>query len=329
MEEYLEFKPLIKSAHYQTLIGTVIDFEWELSSKTHYIQLEDEDKMTVEVSCPTNWEEEKGIILLVHGLCGSHKSHYMKRLARQFYKKGVKVGRINLRNCGSGRGLSRRIYNSGSSGDILEVIKYFKKQTPNAPILLMGFSLGANISLKLGGELKKSGRDYLKGLIAVGPPVDLLSSARLFTLPQNQIYARYFLKLLIEDIYFLHSVYKDLPPVHFPEGLTLGDFDEIYVAPRSNFTSALEYYRHSSSKRVIHEITIPTRILFAKDDPIICSTALDSVQLPDNITLYKTEYGGHIGFMGLNIFKEFRWMDNVVISWAEEMLYTNHSKDKN
>lgn len=321
MEEYLNFKPLIKSAHYQTLIGTVIDFEWELSSKTHYIQLEEEDKLTVEVSSPKDWEEEKGIILMVHGLCGSHKSHYMKRIARQMYKKGIKVGRINLRNCGSGRGLSRKIYNSGSSSDILVTIKYFKKQFPKAPILLMGFSLGANISLKLGGELKESGNEYLKGIIAVGPPVDLLSSARLFTLPQNQIYAKYFVKLLVDDIYFLHNIYKDLPPVQFPENLTLGEFDDIYVAPRSNFTSALDYYHHSSSKRVISDIAVPTRILLAKDDPIISSTSLDNVNLPKNVTLYKTEYGGHIGFMGLNIFKEFRWMDNVVVAWGEEMLY--------
>jgi len=320
MEHKLDFTPLIKSSYYQTLFGTALDFERDLTSKTHIIQLENDDKTTVEISTPKGWELEDGIVLLVHGLCGSHKSHYMKRLARRFYKKGIKVGRINLRNCGSARGLAKGIYHSGCSYDVLAALKYVKRLFPEAPIVLMGFSLGANISLKLAGELKETGHDLLKGVVAVGPPVDLLSSARLLMEPKNQLYANYFLKMLLDDIYFLHNHFNDLPPINFPKDLTLLDLDEIYIAPRINFTSALEYYYYCSSKRVICDITLPTRILLAKDDPIISSTALDDMQLPKNINLFKTEYGGHIGFVGLNIFKEFRWMDNLVISWGEEML---------
>lgn len=320
-DDYLHFNPLIKSSYYQTLIGSIIDFEFDLGSISHRIELPDGDLLSIEVSTPEKWESTNWTVLMVHGLCGSHKSHYMKRIARGFYKNGLQVIRINLRGCGSGRGLAKGIYHSGSSQDVFEVVKYAQKAFPSSPKLLIGFSLGGNISLKLAGELGFEGKNYLKGVIAVSPPADLLSSARLFTLSENQFYANYFIKLLMKEVNFRHK-YFDLPPHKIPKNVSLTEFDEIYTAPIAKFSSAFEYYYYSSSKRVISEISVPTRILFANDDPIIKSTVLDDVALPSHIKVYKTKHGGHIGFVGLNIFKEFRWMDKIIIDWVREMTMT-------
>ncbi len=321
-ESYLNFKPLIKSSYYQTLIGSAIDFEPELRSKTHYIKLSDGDVIAIEISTPKNWKSDDWSVLMIHGLCGSHKSHYMKRIARKLYKSGVQAIRINLRGCGSGKGLAKGIYHSGSSGDILQVVENLHNMFPESQKLLFGVSLGANISLKLAGELGSEAKKYLKGVVAVSPPADLLSSARLFTLPENQFYASYFLRLLVSEVNFRHK-YFDLPPHNLPKKVTLAQFDEIYTAPIAKFSSALEYYYYSSSKRVVTKIALPTKILFANDDPIIKASILDDVALPSNVSIYKTEHGGHIGFVGLNIFKEFRWMDKIVTDWISEFRYTN------
>lgn len=315
---YLNFKPLIKSSYYQTLIGSAIDFEPELASKTHHVELPDGDVLALEISTPKNWSQGDWSVLMIHGLCGSHKSHYMKRIARKLNKKGIQAIRINLRGCGSGKGLAKQIYHSGSSDDILEILEYLKRLFPHSPKLLMGVSLGANVSLKLGGELGAFGKEYLKGIIAISPPADLLSSARLFTLPQNQIFANYFLKLMLDDVYYRHEHF-DLPPHNLPPDVTLNELDDLYIAPKAKFSSAFEYYYYASSKRVVSQISIPTKILFANDDPIIKATILDDVALPSNVMVYKTEHGGHIGFMGFNIFKEFRWMDNIIIDWVDDL----------
>jgi uncharacterized protein len=314
-EPLLTFKPLIKSSYYQTLIGSIIDFEPELSSKNHLITLSDGDLISLEISTPNKWKKSDFSVIMIHGLCGSHKSHYMKRIARKLSNKGVQAIRVNLRGCGSGRGLSKGIYHSGSSDDILQVLENLRSLFPDSPKLLLGISLGANISLKLAGELGSEAGKYLKGVIAVSPPTDLLSSARLFTLPENQVYANYFLKLLMNEVNFRHKHF-DLAPHNLPKSVTLNDFDELYTAPTAKFSSAFEYYYYSSSKRVVHKIDLPTKILFAKDDPIIKASILDDVELPQNVSIYKTEHGGHIGFVGLNIFKEFRWMDKIVTDWV-------------
>ncbi len=318
MEHYLNFKPLIKSPYCQTILGTSLNFDWEIPSRTHYVRLKDGDSLALEISTPKNWKGDSWTIFLVHGLCGSHKSHYMKRIAKKLNKIGYQAVRINLRNCGSGRGLSKGIYHSGSSDDVYEAILDVSKHFPNSKKGLMGFSLGGNIALKLLGELGSNAPGIIDQVIAVGAPVDLLSSARMFMLPKNQIYAKYFLRMLMSQINFIHSHFKDLPPHNLPDDITITDFDELYVAPRAKFASALDYYYYCSSKRVLKNIVVPTKILFAEDDPIINSKVLNGMKLPQNIQIYKTQHGGHIGFMGQNIFRDFRWMDNQVVQWAQE-----------
>jgi predicted alpha/beta-fold hydrolase len=326
MEYFLDFKPLIKSPYCQTIMGTTLSFEIEVPSKTHYVRLKDGDLLALEISVPKGWEEKNGTAILVHGLCGSHKSHYMRRITKKLLKNNLQVARVNLRGCGSGRGFARGIYHSGCSEDVFEALKSIVHHFPNSNKILIGFSLGGNVVLKLAGELQKDGRDFLKGVIAIGPPVDLLSSARLFNHPKNQIYAKYFLRLLLSDIHYLHTHFPDLPPHGLPPNVSMNDFDELYVAPRANFSNALEYYRLCSSKRVIPEITVPTKILLAEDDPIIKAHTLDSVKIPQNVDIYKTQYGGHIGFMGMNVFKEFRWMDNVLGGWIKEFIGNKNSQ---
>jgi hypothetical protein len=315
----LDFKPLIKSSYYQTVIGSAFDFEREPISTAEHVPLPDGDLMSAEVSTPEGWEPENHMVILVHGLCGSHKSHYMKRITNRLLKMGVKVVRVNLRGCGSGKGLAKGIYHSGSSFDVFEVIQHFHKKFPQSPKILTGFSLGANISLKLAGELSEKAPNFLKAVVAISPPVDLMSSARLFTLPENQFYANYFVKLLVKEVEFRHK-YFNLPPHGIPSNVTLTTFDEIYTAPFAKFSSAYEYYYYSSSKRVIRNVKIPARILFAEDDPIIKANNLDDIDLPSNVSVYKTNHGGHIGFLGRNIFKELRWMDKIVIDWIDNFM---------
>ncbi len=64
------------------------------------------------------------------------------------------------------------------------------------------------------------------------------------------------------------------------------------------------------------DILIPCNILFSEDDPIIPSNLLDSIKLPDNIRVYKTKYGGHMGYLGSPLSKGgFHWIDEVLLEW--------------
>jgi len=322
MKKKMNFKPLLKSPYFQTVFANYMDFAKEPPSKVHFVKLSDGDVMALEVSTPKGWTEDKGTVAMIHGLCGSSKSPYIKRLSKRVYDSGRQAVRINMRGCGIGRGLAKHIYHSGCSPDIEKILLDIKKHFPSTEIVLVGYSLGANVTVKLSGELGRKNSNLLKGAVAVSPPMNLLSSARLLALPQNDKFGEYFSKLMYKHIDNLHKSFPDLPPHNLSPKIHVNDIDERYIARRANFSNALDYYKQCSSKPFIPDIKIPLDILLAIDDPIINAHELDDVNLPENVHVHKTDHGGHIGFVGMNILKEFRWMDNIVQEWIEKIFTT-------
>jgi uncharacterized protein len=318
MKKNLPFIPLIKDPHAHAIVCKVLDFQMDTPSNTHYFELDDGDIMTYEVSEPKN-KKILWTIVTLHGLCGSHKSAYNRRLTKRFVQMGYRVIRINLKGCGSSRGLTKGIYHSGCSSHILKLVIHFKEHYSESNFLQIGFSLGANVTLKMVGEGGRKIREILQGVIAISPPCDLFASNRRFSLPENAFLSRYFLRLLVDDVYHIHKIY-DLGDPGFPEGMTLYDFDEYYVAPRANFKGALDYYASCSSMHVVENIRIPTTIQFAKDDPIIKHDSIDDKNLYRGVEVIKTRYGSHIGYVGLNLFKDLRWLDNRICEWAQDVI---------
>jgi len=320
MAKRLKFDPfpLFPGSHQQTIIGSFYLLPRKVQSVTRLITLSDGDQVSIEITEPMDCIETDPTVFMVHGLCGSHESPYMIRLAKKLSEKGYRVIRFNMRGCGSSKGKSKKLYHSGRSDDVLEALKYIKNETPKSKITLMGFSLGGNIVLKLSGELNTEASNLIEKVIAVGAPVDLFSSVCLMQEPENQFYQNYFLKLLTQDIEYRQDLFSDVEKVKIPKNINLLEFDEGYTAPQCGFDSAIDYYKKSSSRNVIHNIDIPCRILFSEDDPIISSTSLDHLSLKDHIQIYKTKRGGHLGYLGIPGRKNgFHWMDQIVIDWVE------------
>jgi uncharacterized protein len=309
--------PMMRGSHKQTIMGSILHWQRNPRSKRHLVDLPDGDKIAIEMTTPKSWKEDELTVVMVHGLCGSHKSPYLVRMARKLYKRGIRCVRINLRGCGSGKGHAKHIYHSGRSEDIYAVLKYLKNATPQSEMILIGFSLGANIVLKLAGELGLIATTCLRKVIAIAPPTDLYTSVQMLHQPENQIFERYFLKLLLADVKYRERKFSDIPKVNLPGNLTLYEFDRIYVAPQCGFKNAFDYYDKCSSKWVIGEIEVPCKILFSEDDPIIDHSCLDGLQLPDNVQIFKTKHGGHLGFLGSPIRGDMHWMDRLLLDWIQ------------
>jgi len=231
-------------------------------------------------------------------------------MAKRLEAIGIRAVRMNLRGCGSGKGLARKLYHSGRSEDALAILKALKEEHPDSPITLVGYSLGGNIALKLAGELQHLAQTYLKKVIAVCPSVDLHASVLLFQKPENGIYERKFFKDLKKHV-------KDLDPSFIlPKTMRIIDFDNVFTAPRSGFAGALDYYSKCSAAPFVPRIELTCQILFAEDDPFISHSSLDFLRLPPNVKIFKTKQGGHLGFLGNPFHKKgFRWLDSLLIEW--------------
>jgi hypothetical protein len=319
----LPFEPfaLFSGSHQQTIIGSFLHMEKEPKSQRLMVTLPDMDSLALEITTPSSWKPTDPTIVMIHGLCGSHRSPYLIRMTKKLSKLGFRCVRLNLRGCGSGKGHAKQLYHAGRSDDVYEALSLLRKQYPESPIVLVGFSLGGNIALKLAGELGSFGEKYLTGVIAVGAPVDLFSSVNLVNQKNNRIYERYFVRLLKSEVAYRHKKYPDLEKIHLPKRLTMFEFDEYYTAPQSGFKNAIDYYRKCSSVIFIPQISVPCTILFSEDDPIVSSKTLDEIKLPENIRVFKTKRGGHLGYLSSPLSKGgFHWMDEVLIRWVQEKI---------
>ena len=167
------------------------------------------------------------------------RSGYMIRLARKLYRKGTKVVRVNLRGCGWGKGLSKLLYNAGTSGDVLKVLQGLKNEASASEITLCGFSLGGNLILKLAGELGTGAKELVKTFIAVCAPLDLAQAVQTIQAKRNRFYHSYYLK------HIHRQARPGIPQTIF----TLYEFDDAITAPPWGYKGAAHYYEECSSIR--------------------------------------------------------------------------------
>ena len=88
---------LFSNSHTQTIIGSFMGAPVTAPpSHSEFVLLSDKDQLAMEVSTPKKWKNTDPTVVLVHGLCGSHKSAYLVRLARKLKRKNGCLNRRNL-----------------------------------------------------------------------------------------------------------------------------------------------------------------------------------------------------------------------------------------
>jgi predicted alpha/beta-fold hydrolase len=316
-----DFRPLpfLRNGHLQTLLGHWLPGpQVKLPTQVQLVRLPDGDAVALHDTTPQGWQPGDRIAVLVHGLTGSHLSRGVQRLALLLLRHGVRTVRVDLRGAGITLPLSRRTYNGSDSADLRAAVLEIQRQNPHSPLLVVGNSLGGNITLKMAGELADETPSQLRCLAVVSPPIDLGLCCALMSLPRNRIYEGFYLRALISEARQRQRHFPDLPPLSFPQRMTMRLFDDLYTAPRCGFEDALDYYRRGSSAPLIGRIRVPTLILTARDDPFIAVEPFEQLAPSPTVTLRIVPHGGHLGFLGWGGSGGLRWADRSVVSWMLE-----------
>jgi predicted alpha/beta-fold hydrolase len=254
--------------------------------------------------------------VLVHGLAGCAEASYMVRLGVRLVRLGIRVVRVNLRGSGAGFGLARGIYHAGRSEDLRAVLDWLNPRLGAAPIALVGFSLGANLVLKLAAEAAAEPIPGLDCVLAANPPIDLAACARRMARPENRLYDWNFVRWLRAMVCRLHRRFPELGPVHLDGVRTLYDFDDRYTARRNGFASADDYYARCSLVTALARITIPGLIIHARDDPFIPHEPFERAPWPPNLSLELIRHGGHLGYLSRRPWQgDRRWLDARLTAW--------------
>jgi len=272
---------------------------------------------------PTNITN-KPIVMLFHGLAGSYKSHYIQGTMQELDKNGFNSVIVHFRSCSGIINKKVQTYHSGKTDDALEYMSSLKERFPNTKLFGIGFSLGANMLLKLLGEEKEN--SLLTSAVAVSAPMMLDVCANSI----NKGFSKFYEQMLVKDLntllkqkYETHDMRKiiGIKKEDIKNIKTFWEFDEIYTAKVNGFKSAKDYYTKCSSRQFLKDIQTPTLIIHAKDDPFMSAQILpskDEVSLHVELEIY--ENGGHVGFINGSLLKPEYWLEKRVVEYFKEFI---------
>lgn len=264
----------------------------------------------------------KDLVVLIHGLEGSSESTYMISTTKELNRAGFDTVCFNLRGCSGEDNRLLQTYHSGKTEDVSFVVNYLLENYDYEKIVIVGFSLGGNLTLKYFGEFATQLDTKIACGIAVCVPIDLTTAGKLMASIKNKIYMEEFLKTL--RIKVLDKAEK------FPEyevdrdkllrAKNFRDFDELYTAPVFGFDGPEDYWLKASSKPYIHKIEKPFLLLSALDDPFLPANCYpyDEAKALDNFFLETPKYGGHVGFMSSFKQQENRWLERRILNFIAE-----------
>jgi predicted alpha/beta-fold hydrolase len=319
---WVEFEPhhVLKTGHAQTLAAFFLSaLAHPERAHKHHVLLDDEDSLVLHDDRPADWQPGDRVAILIHGVCGTHRSPYCVRVARRLNGAGIRTFRIDLRGCGAGESLARKPYHGGCSPDLLAAVRWLTRVCPGSPITVLGFSLGGNITLKMLGEAPELIPPEVDQAVAVSPPIDILETARQLKRGSGRFYDHYFAGLLYKQLLKRRRLRSDLMDVKFRRRpRTVWEFDDVFTAPLGGFASAEDYYQKCSSALVVQNITTPTLVIMASNDPLIPVAPFQAAPWSPAVTLRMTNGGGHLGFIGRRTADPDRhWMDWRVVEWMK------------
>jgi predicted alpha/beta-fold hydrolase len=310
------FRPLFRNPHLLTIFANFavrrLD-EVRFPVHARYYQTEPNVQVLVHEHRPEGTIQ--GHIVTVHGLEGSSNAGYVRSMAQLALENGYAVHRSNLRSCGGTEALCGTMYHAGLTSDTIAILRSIRAES-EAPIFLVGYSLGGNVSLKLAGELGDEAAPLIAGVCAISAPIDLAACVHKMSQWQNRIYESRFLSRLKQRI---RTRAKSMPGVYLMEDLdgcrSVYEFDDKITAPFFGFGTAANYYATQSSNQYLDRIRVPTLLVQAKDDPLIPFEVFHHPAIGSNpyIQLLAVEHGGHLGFLS-DAAPRF-WVDRVVLSW--------------
>lgn len=315
------FKPAfgISNKHLQTVYATLFRKPIKLKYEIEIFPLQDGDFLECYWHKTNKQNVNNPLVILFHGLAGSYQSPYIQGVMQELGRYGFDSVLMHFRGCSGNDNKLPRSYHSGDSGDALEFAHALKKRFQNRNIYAVGYSLGANMLLKLLGE---EGRNSpFDKAVAVSAPMQL----KLCADSMNRGFSRYYQHRLVKDLNIALEKKYDKHPmqelIHLQREdvnriKTFWEFDDAYTAPIHGFASAKDYYTRSSSRQFLKHITTPTLIIHSKDDPFMTPDVIPRTdELSNSITMELTQKGGHVGFVSGTLLKPEYWLEKRIVEY--------------
>jgi len=309
-----DYKPpfLFRNGHFNTIYPALFRKIQRPSFQRQRLNTEDGDFLDIDLLKNGN----KRAAFLFHGLEGNTDSQYIKAIAHRLHQLNYDIIATNFRGCSGEANKKLNSYHSGFTGDLRMIIETYAQDYEDS--IIVGYSLGGNISLKYAGEAPEKVHSSISKIIAVSVPIDLSGGSRQLNKKGNYFYTQNFLKTLRVKV---KEKDRDFPNQidlsNLSKVKTIWDFDEYFTAPMNGFKGAEDYYAQANSLQYLKSIKLPTHLISSLDDPFLSKSCFPFAEADNSnmINLHTTKYGGHVGFFQSG---ENYWIEDKIVQILEK-----------
>ncbi|WP_414754401.1 YheT family hydrolase [Anabaena sp. CCY 9910] len=286
-------------------------------------------------------ENAHSTIVGTYGITGDLENEWFLRLlGRKAYAQGFAVVLFDWRAHGKTAELSPTLTSDGlfEGEDFVRIAAGAAAMGCPSKFWFTGFSLGGQLALwglKAAADLT-NGTEYfglkysdIGGGAVICPNLDATRSlSYLVRHPVGKYLEQSIAKNLKKLAWRIHDHHPgtlDLEAIK--RANTIWDFDNELVIKRLGFPSVETYYAASSPLQLLPEISKPSLIIYAADDPLFHPELVPELQATcdsnPKIDLLMTRYGGHMGYLSSKKGQiqaqdaDPWWAWNRVLQWLE------------
>lgn len=276
------------------ILGPTLRIEGEF--QRIFFDIGEDQKLAASLHKGADQPNKKPLIIILHGVTGSEESANVISSTAYLTSLGFPVLRLNLRGAGPSAEVSTGPYHGGLTEDLKKVFKQLPEMGLGDDYSLYGISLGGNMMLKCLGEM--GALAPVVAAVSISAPLCLKATQQRMAEKRNSLYHGYILlgmkteaKLSGEShTAALREVAQSVRRIY--------DFDDQYVAAVHGMDGAEDYYASQSSAAYVDEITCPTLLIQAENDPWIPSVDYHRKDWSEDgpLSVLITCDGGHVGF---------------------------------
>ncbi|WVQ81757.1 hypothetical protein IAT38_003882 [Cryptococcus sp. DSM 104549] len=322
----------LPNGHAQTIYSAIADFSMDdhVTYQRQLLRVPDGGTIGVDIypQLSTQLPEDSPVVIVNHGLTGGSHESYVRNLVVWLTKPvaegglGGRVAVVNFRGCASTPLTSPHLYSSGNTIDDHTATTYLASLFPKAPLLGVGFSLGAAVMTRYLGE--QGSKCRLRAAVVLCCPLELrgmsakLDSAHIFPRLYSLTMARKILKSLSPHLLSHSPLSSPSSALHvnIPEIISLSQsaryrwtlraskVTELVVtkvggsAPCFPFEGLEEFLEWACPSGWVGRIRRPTLAISALDDPIVSGDCLPypAIRASSHLVLAAVPQGGHLGW---------------------------------
>jgi abhydrolase domain-containing protein 2 len=276
--------------------------------------------------------DSKRILICCPGVGNSSDNTYVQRTcAWALHKKMMFVAQNHL-GVNEDVLTAPRIFSLGSTADFHNVVVEVARLFPQSKLVLLGYSLGANLVAKYLGQVGRGRPAAIVGGVSAGQGFD---AERLNSLMQDFSNGRRIYSMLIcadvKSILRRHRsviMTKEFLEAHGIEkrdvwsAETMEELAEAYSRRSDMIDSLKSIYDTSSSSAFFDGVDVRLLFINSLDDPImdhsLVEVAQKAVEKNPLLGLLTTKFGGHLGYAegGLVEPNRFTWFDWATVEHA-------------